>query len=263
MSVAAAQLSAGAGRRDAAPPRPRRARLVWAASAIAAIVLFSGLGVWQLERRAWKRDLIAQVEQRVHAPAVPAPGRASWPHIAARDAYRHVTAKGRFLDVRPALAQAVTVRGGGFWVIAPFRMDDGAVVMVNRGFVPADRSGWPSLAPPPGVTEITGLLRVSEPGGGFLRHNDPAADRWYSRDVAAIAHSRGLDDVAPYFIDAEAAANDPDRVPIGGLTVISFPDNHLVYALTWFALATMSAYALIRLYVGRAETVPEPGDRAD
>jgi len=232
---------------DDAGARPRPARLAWAAFAAVGIVLFSGLGIWQLERRVWKLDLIARVEQRVHAPAAPAPGPASWPQINARDdAYRHVTAKGRFLDAAPALAQAVTELGGGFWVMAPFRMDDGGVVLVNRGFVPADRASRPSLAPPPGETEVTGLLRVSEPGGGFLRHNDPAADRWYSRDVAAMARTRGLTGVAPYFIDAGAATADAGRLPVGGLTVISFPNNHLVYALTWFALAAMSAYALLR-----------------
>ena len=44
---------------------------------------------------------------------------------------------------------------------------------------------------------------MTEPGGGFLRRNDPAAGRWHSRDVRAIAAARGLDEVAPYFIDAE------------------------------------------------------------
>jgi surfeit locus 1 family protein len=87
---------------------------------------------------------------------------------------------------------------------------------------------------------LTGLLRISEPGGGFLRANDPGHDRWYSRDVAAIAASRHIDAIAPYFIDAGASA-DPAALPVGGLTVIAFPNNHLVYALTWFGLAIMAA----------------------
>jgi surfeit locus 1 family protein len=87
---------------------------------------------------------------------------------------------------------------------------------------------------------VTGLLRLSEPGGGFLRPNDPRSDRWYSRDVAAIAASRGLDRVAPYFIDLERAP-DEAGLPIGGLTVVTFPNNHLVYAVTWGILALMAA----------------------
>ncbi|MDB5653910.1 MAG: Surfeit locus 1 family protein, partial [Tardiphaga sp.] len=92
----------------------------------------------------------------------------------------------------------------------------------------------------------TGLLRVSEPKGGFLRSNDPAADRWFSRDVAAIAQKRGLAEVAPYFIDAAAVPGV--AVPVGGLTVISLPNNHLVYAITWFVLAAMVGYFAVRLF---------------
>ncbi len=87
---------------------------------------------------------------------------------------------------------------------------------------------------------------MSEPKGGFLRSNDPAADRWYSRDVAAISAARGLTDTAPYFIDADATAN-PGGLPVGGLTVIAFRNTHLVYALTWFALALMLTVFTIRV----------------
>jgi surfeit locus 1 family protein len=90
-----------------------------------------------------------------------------------------------------------------------------------------------------GVTTVTGLLRISETGGAYLRANEPAANRWYSRDVAAIAAARGLTDVAPYFIDADASGGQSDAGPIGGLTVIAFSNNHLQYALTWFGLALM------------------------
>ena len=99
--------------------------------------------------------------------------------------------------------------------------------------------------PLPSRAEITGLLRVTEPKGGFLRANDPAADRWFSRDVASIAQARGLGDVAPYFIDAAADAGQP--LPVGGLTVISLPNNHLVYAVTWLVLAAMVMAFAVRL----------------
>jgi surfeit locus 1 family protein len=135
--------------------------------------------------------------------------------------------------------QAATGLGGGYWVLTPLARDDGTIVFVNRGFVPPDGrdpASWRQEAAP--VT-VSGLLRVSEPGGGFLRTNDPATDRWYSRDVAAIAASRVLWSTAPYFIDAARA---PEAgLPVGGLTVIAFPNNHLAYALTWSALAAMAA----------------------
>ena len=82
----------------------------------------------------------------------------------------------------------------------------------------------------------------------------PAANRWFSRDVQAISTARGVPDAAPFFVDADAAprqprmAAQPDRAwPQGGLTVIAFHNNHLVYALTWYALALMSLFAAWRL----------------
>jgi surfeit locus 1 family protein len=127
-----------------------------------------------------------------------------------------------------------------------------------------------STVPPAAAAKVIGLLRMTEPRGGFLRHNDPAANRWYSRDVQAIAAARGLTRVAPYFIDAEAptdsvaagraqsgwsgpsaAGDSPARAagagggaPVAGLTVITFHNSHLVYAITWYTLALMVAGAI-------------------
>lgn len=212
-------------------------------AAVLSVTVLTALGVWQIQRLGWKLDLIERVNQRVAAAPVPAPGPASWSRVtAADDAYRHVFVKGRFGENCDTLVRAVTELGGGYWVLAPFRAADGFTILVNRGFVPSEHAGRGACAMfrPRGETVLTGLLRIGEPGGGFLRHNDPAGDRWYSRDVAAIAAARGIEGTAPYFIDAEAS---PDRaaLPVGGLTVIAFPNNHLVYALTWFGLAMMAA----------------------
>jgi surfeit locus 1 family protein len=120
-------------------------------------------------------------------------------------------------------------------------------VLVNRGYVPQERRD-PSTRPEgqvEGSVTVTGLLRASEPGGGFLRANDPADGRWYSRDVAAIAEAEGVGPVAPYFIDAGATPN-PRGLPVGGLTVVSFRNTHLAYALTWFALAALVVVLTIR-----------------
>jgi surfeit locus 1 family protein len=236
--------------------RPRR-QLLLAAIALVLVGIFLALGSWQVQRRAWKLDLIARVEQRVRAAPVAAPGPQRWPEInRADDEYRHVAVTGSFLNDRETLVQAVTELGPGFWLLTPLRQADGRSVLVNRGFVPPTARdpaarGTPA---PTGTVTVTGLLRLTEPGGGFLRRNDPAAGRWYSRDVQAIAAARGLADAAPYFIDGDAGATDPasDRAavprgtgrswPAGGLTVIRFPNSHLVYAITWYALALMTAF---------------------
>ena len=201
---------------------------------------FIALGIWQIERRSWKLDLIAKVDARVAARPVAPPGPERWPTINFdRDAYRHVVATGHFLPGRQTFVQAVTVGGPGYWVMTPLRTDEGFTLLVNRGFVPGEHD---SVAAPPGPQNITGLLRLSEPGGGFLQANDPARDAWHSRDVAAIAAARKLGRVAPYFIDQ--AADGSGAPPIGGLTIIRFHNAHLIYAITWFTLAALSAGAV-------------------
>ncbi len=222
--------------------------------ALIAITGLTALGVWQLERRVWKLALIDRVEQRLHAAPVPMPASSSWPTISvANDEYKRVTVAGRFLYDRETLVKAVTDYGGGSWVLTPLLTADGTIVLVNRGFVPPERREQASRreGDPPGPVAVTGLLRITEPKGGFLRRNDPQGDRWYSRDVAAIAAARGLPNAAPFFIDADATPT-PGGYPLGGLTVVKYPNNHLIYALTWFALALMIAGRL--LFVARGGT---------
>jgi surfeit locus 1 family protein len=210
---------------------------------------FVALGVWQLQRMAWKQALIARVDARIHAAPVAPPPRTAWAGVSEeRDGYRRIRLAGTFLPVAEARTQAVTDFGMGAWSLAPLRTDSGDIVFVNRGFVPQDRRAVPL---PSGRVEIVGLLRPSEPGGGFLRRNVPGEDRWHSRDVAAIARTRGLPatSVAPFFVDAEA--DRPDGWPRGGLTVVHFRDAHFGYALTWFGLAVLTAFAGARLLVSR------------
>jgi surfeit locus 1 family protein len=224
------------------PRRPRRVLL-----AVLALLLFSifvALGSWQVWRLQWKEELIARVNQRVHQPAADLPPAALWPQVnAANDEYRHVAARGVWLNDKSARVQAVTELGAGYWLMTPLKLADGSVVLVNRGFIAPARKL--PVATPEGEQSVTGLMRMSQAGGAFLRDNDPRADRWTSRDVAALAQSRGLDRVAPFFIDADATPgqSNPELGPVGGLTVVRFANNHLGYALTWFALAVMVAAA--------------------
>ena len=247
-----------AARPGAAPAGPSRGRArpsAWLAiAALLGIASLIALGVWQIERLSWKLALIDRVEQRIHAVSEPMPPMASWPLInASHDEYRRVTVTGRFMHDRETLVKAVTDEGAGFWVLTPLETADGTMVLINRGFVPPERreKAARQAGNPAAPVAITGLLRLTEPKGGFLRANDPAGNRWYSRDVEAIAAARGLPRVAPFFIDADATPN-PGGYPQGGLTVVTFHNNHLIYALTWFGLALMLAAALLRAAGGAA-----------
>jgi len=136
-------------------PRSRAARLLLVALALALCAGFLALGSWQLSRRAWKLDLIERVEQRVNAPAEPAPGPERWPQVsAARDEYRHVRLSGRYLAAQDTLVQASTALGRGFWVLTPLQDAGGHVVLVNRGFVPEQARAHPE--------------RISLPGGDVV-----------------------------------------------------------------------------------------------
>lgn len=213
----------------------RARRLVGGVLALATILALLALGMWQIERRTWKLALIEQVERRLASSPVPAPGPAARGGIGPDTAYTRVTVRGRFVPNRDSYVQAVTDLGGGYWLVTPLRTDAGWTVLVNRGFVPADRRGA-IPAPEDEPIAVSGLLRLTEPGGGFLRRNDPAQNRWYSRDVQAMAAHHGLGNVAPYFIDADRTGKDWPR---GGMTVVRFSNSHLVYAFTWFGLAAL------------------------
>jgi surfeit locus 1 family protein len=231
-------------------------RLIVSVVLFAACAGFAALGTWQVHRLEWKTALIERVNSRVHAEPLPAPGRERWNSITAEsDEYRHVRVAGRFLHDRSTLVFASTGLGTGYWLLTPLHTEDGMTVLVNRGFVTAEQARAPALREGnldiSGNVVVNGLLRLSEPGGGYLRHNDAAANRWYSRDVQAISSAAGLGEVAPYFIDMDAPASSmtantsqeahPANGPVAGLTVIRFHNNHLVYALTWYALALMTA----------------------
>lgn len=220
-------------------PGPRAAAILLA---VLGVALLTGLGIWQIQRLQWKTALIARVEARLAAPPAPAPGPGEWAAInRADDEYRRIAVTGRYLYDHETLVKAVSGLGPGFWVMTPIETPEGWRVWVNRGFIPESRRDPADRARPAGVRHVTGLLRIPEPGGAFLRRNDPAAGRWFSRDVAALSAAHGLERTAPWFLDADGRVQATQSLPVPGLTVVRFRNAHLGYALTWFALAALLA----------------------
>ncbi|MDQ0441792.1 cytochrome oxidase assembly protein ShyY1 [Methylobacterium persicinum] len=126
----------------------------------------------------------------------------------------------------------------GYYVITPFIRDDGGTVLVNRGFVPTElkAQGDRTSGLIEGETAVTGILRASEPRTMFVPAPDPVRGEWFNRDVAGIAAARGLGDVAPYLVEADAVAGQTSW-PRGGQLRVDLPNNHLQYAFTWFGIA--------------------------
>jgi surfeit locus 1 family protein len=224
-----------------------------------ALAILLTLGTWQLERKAWKEDLLAAIDARAFGQPVPAPPESAWPSWSpAKDEFRRVQLSGTFLHDREIRLHGLTEerRGQplqGFYVFTPLRLPDGAIVMVNRGFVPTalrDTARRPE-GQLPGEVSVTGLLRNPEQRGWFVPPNDPARDEWFVRSLAEMAEARGLARVAPFYVDADKSPN-PGGWPRGGQTRINLPNNHLGYALTWFGIAgtlvgVFAAFAARRL----------------
>lgn len=219
---------------------------VWPVLALLVLAaLFAGLGAWQLARLGQKIRLIAHTDAAVHAapidPAALPTGDMT------RFAYRRLAITGHFVPAATTLVTGSSDLGTGYWELVPLAGDDGRTILINRGFVPeGTRIDAARARVPAGPVRIEGLLRPTEPGGTWLRANHPAENRWYSRDVAAIAARRGIRVDPRLFIDSFVETPRPGAdAPVPGLTVISFPNNHLGYALTWFALGLMAAGAAI------------------
>jgi surfeit locus 1 family protein len=188
-------------------------------------------------------ELIRKVETRFYAAAHALPDTAA--SDPAAHEYERVELTGAYLPGLDTWVHASTVEGAGYWVLSPMRISDNSIVMINRGFVPMDTDRTRVAAAV--KNSVTGVLRTSEPSGAWPRRNSPEEDRWYSRELAAIARTRGLVGVAPFFIDADAEPADVapagQVLPLGGLTVVQFRNAHLSYAITWFVLALMTAFA--------------------
>ena len=216
---------------------------LFAALAFAVLIC---LGLWQLQRLAWKQGVLAMVAQRIHAaPAAPPPESAWAGFDAEAENYRHVAVTGTFAHDREALVFRATGNGQpgfdgpGYLVLTPLLLAGGAAILVNRGFVPIARRDPASRAAGQvaGEVTVTGLLRPAEPRNAFTPADNPAKGEWYSRDPAAIARHFGLARAAPFSIDADAWPGNPGGLPLGGATVLAIPNDHLSYALTWFGLA--------------------------
>lgn len=144
--------------------------------------------------------------------------------------------------------------GQGYFVMTPLTLDDGHVVFVNRGFVPADRKD-PSTrrdGQVEGRVSIEGLIRPAEHPSWISPAPDLARNVWFVRDPAAMAEAVGLDPatVAPFTVDARAGQG-PGELPQGGETIVSFPNNHLGYALTWYGLAAALVGVVGTLFLRR------------
>ena len=204
--------------------------------AVAGVVVLLGLGTWQLERRAWKAELIAARQAGFDAPAVPLP--AALPDPAALEFHR-VWVEGRFDHAHEMHLTSRFYRDkAGYQVVTPLILADGSAVLVNRGWVPLANKdpGTRAAGQVPGTVRIEGVVRLSGAKGAFTPANEPGPNLWFYPDIAQMAAAAGLLRVRPVFVEAGPEPN-PGGLPIGGQTALDLPNDHLQYAITWYSLA--------------------------
>jgi len=231
----------------------RRSVLTLTLGSLVAFAVLIGLGTWQVQRLHWKEGLIAERAAAVSATPAELPRSLD----AARSLEFHqVQARGHFLYDREIPLHAIERQRGaaGYLVLTPLRLEDGAVVLVERGWVPTEKRDAATRAAgnPVGMVSVDGLLRLAaeEKPGWFIPANDPARREWFWIDLPALARAAGVAEALPFYVEAGPAPN-PGGLPIGGQANVDLPNDHLQYAITWYALA--AALAVIYLILLRRE----------
>ncbi len=241
-----------------------------------ALAVLLAMGTWQLERLEWKRGLIAEMTQRMAGPAIALPPP---PVDAAALRYRPIRLKGRFRHDRELYLEARSHRGrAGLHLVTPLALDDGRVVLIDRGWVPPERRrpetrpesqiggqiGGQVAGQVAGYVSLTAYLWTGGwKGYDFLRpENDPLGNAWVWMDLPRMAESLrlgGLGGIASgYYLVADAAPN-PGGLPIGRAPGVELPNDHLGYAITWYALALV---LLVIYLLHQSQPEPEHGEGA-
>lgn len=207
----------------------RRSVPLTLAMGVAGLSVLLGLGIWQVQRLAWKRDLLAGIEARIAAapmdlPILPDPEE---------DRYLPVTTTGTLAGPGVRVLASQKVVGAGHRLVAPFETDGGRRILLDRGFVSVRDTAPP---PPDGPLAVTGNLLWPDEADRFTPA--PDGDLWFARDVAALAEALGTE---PVLVVARSVT--PPSPPVEPLPVdtAAIPNDHLGYAITWFSLALVWA----------------------
>nr|WP_245355579.1 SURF1 family protein [Rhizobium leguminosarum] len=209
-----------------------------------ALAILISLGTWQVERLHWKEGLLADIAARQLAAPVPLADIEAMAAAGGDIEYRRVTATGRYINNKERHFFATWHGQTGFYVYTPLELADGRTLLVNRGFVPYENKE-PEMRMQGQLTDqqtVTGLAREKLPGkpSWVVPDNDVAKNIFYWKDLDVMAESVGLDKarVIPFFVDADSTPN-PAGLPIGGVTQVDLPNDHLQYAFTWYGLAAV------------------------
>ncbi len=219
--------------------------LLWPTVIMLPIFVFAlSLGVWQLERRAWKRDILDRMAANQAAAVVSLDELLKGDPL--RREYGRVAVAGTFLHDKEFFLAARSLKNKvGMQVVTPLRTDSGAIVLFDRGWIPSEqkepaRRAQGQLAD---RVELTGVVRRTQVKRQFAPDNDPPKNFWFHVDVPLMRRMAGASPdpvLDSFFLEADAKPN-PGGVPVGGQTRLDIPNDHLQYAITWFLIALAAA----------------------
>ncbi|MCE2516285.1 MAG: SURF1 family protein [Alphaproteobacteria bacterium] len=230
-----------------------RPKLWMTVAAIPALMMLIYLGTWQVMRMQWKDALIEEFTSRATAAAVAPPAAAS----AADNQYQRMKLTGVWMHHAETQLIGRTFEGtAGYHVITPFRLDDGRVMLLNRGWVSQDYR-LPEARPSTltaGPVEVTAILRLPARKGYFVPANNPQQNDWFTLNIADIAAHHQLGDNLITTYTGDVLRNSgPYVLPIGADVDINIPNDHWHYALTWYGLALglIGVYLAFHYQAGR------------
>ncbi len=228
---------------------------------LAVLAVLLTLGTWQVQRLQWKEQLLSDMAARRNAPPIGAEEVAAMLSRGEDIEYRTMRVSGTFDHGGERHFFATHNGQPGFYVYTPMRLEDGAVLFVNRGFVPYDLKD-PALRAQGQVTgevTVTGYARAEllEKPSAIVPENDPAKNIFYWKDLSTMTSTTGVDAnlVLPFFMDVDASQTVPGGLPQGGVTQFSLANNHLQYAVTWYGLA--GALVVVVIAVGLRRRKPD------
>jgi len=212
---------------------------------VPALIFLLGLGTWQVQRLAWKNDLIQTRTDRIAAVPMSMADAMSTVSPEAIE-YRPVRVSG---DLRTGnvfrLLNRVHAGKQGFHVVAPMMLDEGrGNVLIDLGWAPRDMLDVTPV-PQAGKVSLVGYVRAFTAPGAFLPDNEPANNNWFYMDEAQMLAAAGLPAGPGFYLEAGPDTGTERAYPLGAAPALDLRNSHLEYAVTWYGLAAVLAVIFV------------------
>lgn len=226
------------------------------------IAIFCVLGVWQLDRAAYKEGVLARFHAAASAPLVSLGAALADRRV---DRYPHVQVTGRLDGARVYLLDDQMRHGRlGVMVFVPFHPDlpGSRVLLVNLGFLAkmgADTTTLPDLPPlPAGAVTLTGIYAPPPLPGLKLGGNPLVRERTWPKLVTWIDTAQIAADLhRALYPQVLLLDPDPHSTYLRQWTAnVMPPARHRAYALQWFSFAVAALVIFVVMHRVRPEAPP-------